>query len=917
LIEEEPLRIRISLPDNRDYAGRLEVLDANGVVFGPVPAAGRAHDDPAPAHGNASRNPLRPYGDTPLGTYAVRGIVESGAGTGLDSEEYGSHGVVLLEPRSGQAALADAHGRLRLFIQGGSRDGLRATAGAVRLRDLDQQQLVALLRREPGRVRCEILPTPEQGAKILLTPPPLGRDPPALLGRSFLSPRASALLSRAPMPALGTRVASYAPRMFVMPVRSGSSGQTDYGSSGTTAGGDQPGSAGTGASNTNVGPINTSLPPLPATGDDMAPTPGQDLNPAPDQTEIIIGETGGSQLLSTAAATGVSDPFPPPSYNWYTDTFAGDPTLAPYTGDIVGTFSGDPPPQGNSDGTATGQLADEYSSTSAPAPGAQGTTFQNAVYWAPSGDDAQTPSLTNVSTPGTPADAAATLVNAQGTGPETSITWGPSDGNTVVSDDGTQAMTIAYGPQRDTIADPDAQIQAMVVRFYLNDADLNAQQDQNQIQSQSPPVWPLTIPPSFAPSPTLPGGTQPSAVSSPPRIESTGAWARSNPSQAALAGINEQINMGFLDPSLANANIATGTAQTPESINRLIWGQTGEITAYDYRLAQGEVGILAPNGITRQGLDYATASQLPNGDYQINYGDTASRYTSNPFKTSPGAPKGSWQQALANEFGPNGNFSLPGNPAAEQGIRDAFAAGRFSPVQIDTVDYSPQGQGRLNVNGVAVDFDPTIPPALGGSGSGQSGGGGTGGGGFWSSPVGGAAAGAGISTLINAGQILWNPDAHPNAAQELGNTAIAGGLSGYAGNVIQSALAPELGAGLAGGVAAGPAAGLFTVTQMALSGQDYTAEDYEAKGIRSTADGVFGSAFSAGLVGAIGFSEVPILGTAVGFAAFFVGALAFDAIFGQSIEDSVRSQPEEEDDGPNFGYTWSQGVGIPDFSGLE
>ncbi len=73
---------------------------------------------------------------------------------------------------------------------------------------------------------------------------------------------------------------------------------------------------------------------------------------------------------------------------------------------------------------------------------------------------------------------------------------------------------------------------------------------------------------------------------------------------------------------------------------------------------------------------------------------------------------------------------------------------------------------------------------------------------------------------------------------------------------------------------------------------DYTAEDYEAKGARSFVSGALSGAVSAGVVGAIWGSEVPILGNIVGFAVGFLGYLAVDALIGDTVEDAVRGSGE-------------------------
>src|SRR5262249_48249442 len=106
--------------------------------------------------GNPSRDPLLPYGDTPLGTYRVAHWLESGDGTQFRSDQFGPHGVVVLEPVAGDAALADASGRFQLLIQGRSpRPGnsLRTTNGSLRLADSDLEELIEVLRLF-GDVEC-------------------------------------------------------------------------------------------------------------------------------------------------------------------------------------------------------------------------------------------------------------------------------------------------------------------------------------------------------------------------------------------------------------------------------------------------------------------------------------------------------------------------------------------------------------------------------------------------------------------------------------------------------------------------------------------------------------------------------------------------------------------------------------------
>ncbi len=196
--------------------------------------------------------------------------------------------------------------------------------------------------------------------------------------------------------------------------------------------------------------------------------------------------------------------------------------------------------------------------------------------------------------------------------------------------------------------------------------------------------------------PPLPPAAPVTAVT--PRIESAGAWSTARPSSSAQAAIQNQVDMGFLDPALAQpgARVATGTAQTGRAITTGVRAQTAESTAYDGRLNRGEVGVLAPVGSNVPGPDYVTAVRLPNGDYEIVVGDAKSRVSgASAFGRVRNTLPASWQTEVNNAIAP-GRLGL-GDPVAEQAIRDAWAQGRVR-IARDTIDYSPQGQGRLRLD---------------------------------------------------------------------------------------------------------------------------------------------------------------------------------------------------------------------------
>jgi hypothetical protein len=162
-------QITIRLPCNRDYAGTLKLADAKGkLVAGPFQVCARAHDELARANGNPDRLPVLPFGDMPLGEYEVVRIVPSGPGTPFASDEFGSAGIVFLQPRHGEAVLADANGRFIFLIHGGAlaRNGaLRPTEdGSLRLSNRNQRKFISALRRV-GADACRCFVTNSGRAK--------------------------------------------------------------------------------------------------------------------------------------------------------------------------------------------------------------------------------------------------------------------------------------------------------------------------------------------------------------------------------------------------------------------------------------------------------------------------------------------------------------------------------------------------------------------------------------------------------------------------------------------------------------------------------------------------------------------------------------------------------------------------------
>ena len=154
------IRILVELDFDRDRLGVLSAFDASGKkVLGPIPVAARGSDALAKVHRNPRRDPLLPYGDTPPGSYVLRGVLKSGQRTAFPVAEFGASGVIVLEGIAGDAALAEANGRFQTLIEGGkpAKGGsLAATAGALRLSNQHQRALIAMVRKA-DRVIVEIV----------------------------------------------------------------------------------------------------------------------------------------------------------------------------------------------------------------------------------------------------------------------------------------------------------------------------------------------------------------------------------------------------------------------------------------------------------------------------------------------------------------------------------------------------------------------------------------------------------------------------------------------------------------------------------------------------------------------------------------------------------------------------------------
>lgn len=158
------LVIDVRLPSSRTETGLLTLKRSTGnALVSNLKVLGKSDNANAAAKGNPSRDPTRPYGDTPTGGYAVPRVVATGAGTVFSAHSYGSNGALVLDPVSGDALAAKANGRVGLLIYGGAPgtgSRLRATHGCLRLSDGDMKRLVDSIAQTDHNTtfqRCDVV----------------------------------------------------------------------------------------------------------------------------------------------------------------------------------------------------------------------------------------------------------------------------------------------------------------------------------------------------------------------------------------------------------------------------------------------------------------------------------------------------------------------------------------------------------------------------------------------------------------------------------------------------------------------------------------------------------------------------------------------------------------------------------------
>lgn len=145
------LQIHIHFRRNRWDPGVLLVRNEAGAVVDFAQCLGKADSKQAAAHSNASRNPEKPWGDTPTGAYEPTRL--------LRFEE--KHPVlggawIPLEGASGQAERARrVGGRSGLGIHAGRGENLMATYGCVRLRQADFDRIAGRVEGQELTVSIE------------------------------------------------------------------------------------------------------------------------------------------------------------------------------------------------------------------------------------------------------------------------------------------------------------------------------------------------------------------------------------------------------------------------------------------------------------------------------------------------------------------------------------------------------------------------------------------------------------------------------------------------------------------------------------------------------------------------------------------------------------------------------------------
>lgn len=155
------LEIRVTLPADRTKPGTLELLET-GALLGDrqllvVACLGKADNRRALVEGNPSRDPLKPYGDTPTGIYGAVNVVT------LDPPHKRLGAVAIALRGVAGDALQAAQLRTGLFIHGGPDEPkyderLIPTLGCLRLLNRDMKRLAQLAQTTITAIHIETDP---------------------------------------------------------------------------------------------------------------------------------------------------------------------------------------------------------------------------------------------------------------------------------------------------------------------------------------------------------------------------------------------------------------------------------------------------------------------------------------------------------------------------------------------------------------------------------------------------------------------------------------------------------------------------------------------------------------------------------------------------------------------------------------
>jgi len=137
------------LPKDRSQTGTLEAWNA-GTLVGSFSVLGKADNAMARQKLNPTRDPVKQFGDTPVGTWRMTcGACQLDVGT------YGTEPVYTMWPLSGQALASHspANRRAGIWLHGGEPNaagGLRPTYGCLRVSDVTMAALHALTAKHGG-----------------------------------------------------------------------------------------------------------------------------------------------------------------------------------------------------------------------------------------------------------------------------------------------------------------------------------------------------------------------------------------------------------------------------------------------------------------------------------------------------------------------------------------------------------------------------------------------------------------------------------------------------------------------------------------------------------------------------------------------------------------------------------------------